>query len=259
MKDAFDHLKQVFPPMPKACDRALMTAACSVKEGRGRPVLRPGRLAILAACMLALTGVAAATFYPQIAALFSDRYGQAFGTWMEQGSAAAPRETVSAGGAVFTVEEVLVRGRGLYVMGTIRPEEGFVLADADCGSAQEPWGYNVHNGETAPEGAPTIAQKAAEDGCAIRYVRCALRGIGVDGGETLLPGCWGYSIMAQRDGSFVYTLEVEDGMVVVPGSTYTMELCATVWAAGEDGALDPDTQTEQSFSVTVAPQPVSQP
>ena len=65
--------------------------------------------------------------------------------------------------------------------------------------------------------------------------------------------------MARRDGSFVYTMEVEDGMVVEPGSTYTLTLCATVWAAGEDGALDPGTQAEQTFSVTVAPQPVSQP
>ena len=105
----------------------------------------------------------------------------------------------------------------------------------------------------------SAAVSSAEDGCAIRYVQCNLRGVGVDGGEMLMPGCWGYSAMARRDGSFVYTMEVEDGMVVEPGSTYTLTLCATVWAAGEDGALDPGTQAEQTFSVTVAPQPVSQP
>lgn len=259
MKETFDQLKQIFPPMPEACDRALTAAVQSVTEKREKPAPRLGRLALLAACMLAVTGVAAAALYPQIVTLFSGRFGQAYGAWMAQGSVAAPQAVVTCGGAVFTVDEVLVRGRGLYVMGTIAPEDGFVLADADCGSAQEPWGYNTHYGETAPEGAPTIAQKAAEDGRAIRYVQCDLRGVGVDGGETLMPGCWGYSAMARRDGSFVYTMEVEDGMVVEPGSTYTLALCATVWAAGEDDALDPGTQAEQTFSVTVAPQPVSQP
>ena len=103
MKETFDQLKQIFPPMPEACDRALTAAVQSVTERREKPAPRLGRLALLAACMLAVTGVAAAALYPQIVTLFSGRFGQAYGAWMAQGSVAAPQAGVTCGGAVFTV------------------------------------------------------------------------------------------------------------------------------------------------------------
>ncbi|MBQ8536619.1 MAG: hypothetical protein IJ461_04360 [Clostridia bacterium] len=254
MKQAFDQLQQIFPEMPKACEQALMTTVYSVQERKRSFTYHSARrAAILLAAMLAVTCAAGAAFYPQIINWFVNHYGQAHGAWMEKGSIAIPNGSVEENGAVFTIDEVLVRGRGLYVLGTIRAEEGYILVDSQC-SAQEPWGYNIHYGETAPEGTPTIYQKAEETGCAIRYVHCDLSRIGVDGGALLKPGVWGYGARVQQDGSIVFTMEVEDGMVVEPGREYTLEFCAQTYGVQADGSINEEDMTERVWQITVVPE-----
>lgn len=259
MKEAFDHLQLVFPDMPPACEQALMAAARSVTEKPRVSSLRPVRRAVLlAAAMLTIACAAGAAFYPQIIPWFASHYGAEYAPWMEQGSVASPNASAAAEGAVFSVDEVLVRGRGLYVMGAIRAAEGYVLVDSEC-SAQEPWGYNIHYGEEAPEGTPSIAQVAEATGSAIRYVHCDLRGIGVDGGALLLPGSWGYGATVQRDGSIVFTIEAEDGLAVEPGREYTLELSAQTWGAHADGSMNHEDMTETIWRVTVTPEELEQP
>ena len=254
MKEAFDHLQQVFPDMPPACEQALMAAVHSVAERPRARLLHPlRRVAVLAAAMLTIACAAGAAFYPQIIPWFASRYGQEYAAWMEQGSVAAPNASVAAEGAVFSVDEVLVRGRGLYVMGTIRAAQGYVLVDSEC-SAQEPWGYNIHYGEEAPEGTPSIAQVAESTGSAIRYVFCDLRGVGVDGGALLLPGSWGYGATVQRDGSIIFTIEAEDGLAVEPGKAYTLEFSAQTWGAHADGSINHEDMTETFWRMTVTPE-----
>ena len=254
MREAFADLKQIFPDMPDKCDQALMETVRLLPEKSTRAPLRAGRrLVILAAVFLMIACAAAASFYPQIIGWFANRYGDSFASWMEKGSAVQTAASAEVGGAVFSMDEVLVRGRGLYAIGTIRASDGYVIADSEC-SPEEPWGYNIHYGETAAEGTPTIAEKAALSDSVIRYVHCDLVGISVDGGASLMPGSWGYGIKAQRDGSIVFSIEVEDGLAVEPGSEYTLELCAQSYGTNADNSISYENLEEKNWSVTVKPE-----
>lgn len=249
----FDDILYLFPEMPAACDEALNTALKSLPEKRRSFTFTPRRTAaILLAALMALCCVAGAAFAPRIAAWFAGHYGASYGEWVAGGNLAQPNASVTENGAVFTIDEVAARSRGLYVLGTIRPEEGYLILDSEC-STEEPFGYNIHYGETAPEGTLSFAEKAQAEGKALRFVHCDLRSIGVDGGAMLVPGSWGYGARMQPDGSIVFTMEIEDGMTVQPGSEYTLELCATTWDASAGGYCNYENGTEQVFTVTVVP------
>ena len=249
MTDAFDNLRQVFPQMPSACDEALSRTLYSLEEKKQKAVLPMARRAvILAAAMLAVCCVAGAAFYPQIISWFGDHYGSTYAAWMEKGNVALPQTSVEAEGAVFTVDQVLTRGRSLYVLGKIKPQAGYLLVDFD-GSAQDPFGYNVHYGDKAPEGAPTILEKAQETQNRIRYVHCALESIGVDGGAMLAPGVWGYAVEEKADGSIAFSMEIEDGMAVEPGTEYTLEMSAYTYDPANREQL-----SETTWTFTVQPE-----
>jgi len=254
MKESFVDIRQVFPQMPAACEQALMRTVYTLPAAEPVRSFRAGRrFAILAAALLAFACAAGAAFSPRIVEWFTAQYGAEYGAWLQDGQVAVSLASVEEGGAVFTIDEVLVRGRGLYVMGRIQAADGYVVVDYDC-SADDPWGYNIHYGEEAPQGTPTILQKAAETGSSIRYVSCYLERIGVDGGAMLAPSCWGYGVTVQRDGSLVFTMEVEDGMAVEPGAEYTLELCAQSFGAHADGSLNPEDRSQRIWTVTVVPE-----
>ena len=258
MKETFADLKKVYPEMPAACDQALMNTVYSLPEKQRVVAFRPvRRIAILVAVMMALTGVACAAFYPQIISWFSNRYGREWGSWMEEGSVALPDSSVEVNGAVFTIDEVLARGRGLYVLGHINAEPGHILIEQE-GNVTDPFGYDIHHGETAPEGMPTITQKAAEDGSSLHYVGCDLVGVGVNGGAILQPGVWGYGVKVQKDGSIVFSMEVEDGIVVEPGKEYTLVLQAKSYGLLQDGSINYDDLTEKTWNFTVVPELIQQ-
>lgn len=253
MKETFQRLDQIFPDMPPACDNAFMKTVCSVEERASPPPHRRLRLvAIVVVVLLALTCTAGATFYSEIVAWFEQQYGQSYGAWMEQGMIASPNVSVEENGAVFTINEILVRGRGLYVMGTIRAAEGFVLVDGYA-SARDAFGYNVHKGEKAPAGAPSIKEWAAQMDSSLRYVECTVTRIGVDGGTMLSPDEEMYITEIQRDGSIIFTLAIEDGQTVEPGTTYTLELCLQTCGARADGSIDEMRLTERSWLITIVP------
>ena len=231
MKEAFKDLQIVFPDMPAACEHALMTAAHSVPVKVHRRAFQPA-FALALALMLALTCAAGAAFYPQIIGWFTNQYGENWGAWLQKGSVAAPQITTEAEGAVFSVDEVLVRGRGLYVLGSIRPEEGYAIADYDT-------------------------RKAPLDDKALRYVHCGLERIGVDGGAMLVPGTWGYAMEEKPDGSIAFSIEVEDGMAVEPGTEYTIEMYAHTYGANTDGSVNLDDRAETVWTFTVTPEKIT--
>jgi len=230
MKEAFCDLQIIFPDMPAACEHALMTAAYSVPFRAPKRIFRPA-LAIALALMLGLVCAAGAAFYPQIIGWFANHYGAHWGAWLQGGSVAAPQLTVQAEGAVFTVDEVLVRGRGLYILGSIRPQDGYAIADCDT-------------------------RKAPSCEAALRYVHCGVERIGVDGGAMLVPGCWGYALEEQPDGSITFSIEVEDGMAVEPGAEYAIEMYAHTYAANADGSVNPEARDETTWTFTVTPESI---
>jgi len=227
MKEPFHDLQIIFPAMPAACDYALMAAARSAAVQKRRYAFRPA-FALALTLMLALTCAAGAAFYPQIISWFTSQYGENWGVWLQEGSLATPQITSEAEGAVFTVDEVLVRGRGLYILGSIRPEEGFAIADYDT-------------------------RRDPSEGKTLRYVHCCLERIGVDRGAMLTPGTWGYAMEEKIDGSIGFSIEVEDGMVVEPGTEYTIEMYACTYGASADGSVNVEDRAETVWTFTVIP------
>lgn len=228
MKEPFCDLQIIFPNMSAACDYALMAAARSESVQKRRCAFRPAFVLVLT-LILMFTCVAAASFYPQIIGWFTNQYGESWATWLQGGSVDVPQITAAAKGAVFTVDEVLVRGRGLYVLGSIHPEEGYAIADYDT-------------------------RKAPLDDKTLRYVHCGLERIGVDGGAMLVPGTWGYATEEKKDGSIAFSIEAEDGMVVGAGTEYTLEMYAHTYGTNADGSVNPEDRQETVWTFIVHPE-----
>ena len=212
------------------------------------------RIAILLAVMMAMTCVAFAAFYPQIAEIFGRRYGEDAQAWLEQGDIALPADSVKVEGVTFTLEEVAYRNHGLYGMGTIRPGEGIVLLDEES-TLSDAYGYAVHYGDKAPEGTITIAEKAAQDGSVIKQPRFYIGMIGVDGGKMIQPHGYGLGLTPQRDGSIQFLFEVEDGQAISEGESYTIQMTAIVRNVSPEGVVDYDNATRQEWTVEIEPEP----
>ncbi len=251
-------LQSVFPEIPESASRALMNAAGSLKEESDMKIRHSLRLAlVLAVVIISMLGVALAAFYPKITAFFGEHFGKDFQVWLEEGEVAAPENAIVVEGVTFTLNEVAYRNHGLYGMGTITPGEGVVLLGVDC-FPEDAYGYNVHYGDKAPEGTPTILEKAQQDGSTIKHVEFYLEKIGVDGGALLVPGSWGSGMYPQRDGSMQFMFEVSDGQVVSEGETYTIVLTACVRPTSPEGEVDYDHPVYQEWTVEIQPEPFSE-
>ena len=215
------------------------------------------RIAILLAVMMAMTCVAFAAFYPQIAGIFGLRYGEDTQTWLEQGDIALPADSVQVDGVTFTLEEVAYRNHGLYGLVTITPGDGIVLLGEDF-ELSDAYGYAVHYGDKAPEGTISIQEKAAQNGSTIKHVRFNLDKIGVNNGALLEPDGWGLGEYPQRDGSIQLLFEVEDGIAISEGDTYTIQMTATVCAVSPDGVVDYENPINQVWTVKIKPEPFAE-
>ena len=228
MNAPYCDLQIIFPSMPASCDYALMAAARSASDRKRCYSLRSAFVLALT-LILAVGCTAGAAFYPQIIGWFTSQYGANWGTWLQEGRVAETQFTAEVKGAVFTVDEVLVRDRGLYVLGSIRPEEGYAIADYD--TLKAPLGDKI-----------------------LRYVHCGLERIGVDGGAMLVPSTWGYAMEEKTDGSIAFSIEAEDGMVVEPGTEYTLEMYARTYGANADGSVNPEDREETVWTFIVHPE-----
>ncbi len=253
-----DDLQKVFPEIPASCSRVLMDTAGSLKEEREMKRCHTPRFAlVLVLVAISMMSVALAEFYPQIAEAFGRRYGKDTQAWLEKGDIALPAESIQVEGITFTLDEVVYRNQGLYGMGTITPSEGVVLLDEDS-KLSHAYGYAVHYGDEAPEGAISIQDKAAQDGSTIKQVRFNLEKIGVNGGAMLKPGVWGLGAYPQRDGSIQFLFEVSDGQAISEGETYTIQMTAIVRSVSPEGVVDYENPTRQEWSVEIKPKPFSE-
>ncbi len=212
------------------------------------------RIVILLAVMMAMTCVAFAAFYPQITEVFGRRYGEDTQSWLEQGDIALPADSVQVDDVTFTLEEVAYRNHGLYGLVTITPGDGIVLLGEDC-ELSDAYGYAVHYGDKAPEGTISVQEKAAQDGSVIKHVGFNLDKIGVNDGALLEPDVWGLGEYPQRDGSIQLLFEVEDGIAISEGDTYTIQMTATVCAVSPDGVVDYENPINQEWTATIKPEP----
>lgn len=257
-----DDLQKIFPEIPASCSRVLMDTAGSLKEEsemkRGYSPRPTTRFAlVLALVIISMMGVALAAFYPQITGFFGLHYGKDTQAWLEQGDIALPADSVQVEGVTFTLEEVAYRNHGLYGLVTITPGDGVVLLSEDS-NVGDAYGYAVHYGDKAPEGTITIQEKAAQDGSAIKHVGFYLDKIGVNGGALLEPNGWGCGVYPQRDGSIQILFEVEDGIAISEGDTYTMQMTALVRNVSPDGVVDYENPINQTWAVKIKPEPFAE-
>ncbi len=254
-----DDLQRVFPEIPESISRALMETAGSVK-GKSEMKMRHTMSIALAFALvfICLMGVALAVFQPQIAEIFGQHYGDDFKAWMEMGDVASAEDSVVVEGITFTLNEVATRNHGLYCVGTVTPGEGMTLLCDDY-PATESFGYATFHGDKAPEGTPTILEKAAADGSILKHVSIHLATIGADGGAMIMPGVRSSDARPMRDGSIQFLFEVEDGMAVSEDAkTYAIELLATVRNVSAEGEVDWDNPIRKNWTVEVAPQPFAE-
>ncbi len=254
-----DDLQQVFPEIPESISRALMETAGSVKEESEMKMRHTMSIALaFVLVFICLMGVALAVFQPQIAEIFGQHYGDDFKAWMEKGDVASAENSVVVEGITFTLNEVATRNHGLYCVGTVTPGEGMTLLCDDY-PVTESFGYATFHGDKAPEGTPTVLEKATADGSILKQVSIRLETIGADGGAMLMPGECGYDALPMRDGSIQFLLEVEDGMAVPEDAkTYAIELLATVRNVSAEGEVDWDNPIRKSWTVEVEPRPFAE-
>ena len=257
-----DDLQKVFPEIPASCSRVLMDTAGSLKEEsemkRGYSPRPTTRLAlVLALVIICMMGVALAAFYPQITEAFGRHYGEDTQAWLEQGDIALPADSVQVEGVTYTLEEVAYRNHGLYGLVTITPGNGVVLLSEDC-NVGDAYGYAVHYGDKAPDGTISIQEKAAQDGSVIKHVGFYLDKIGVNDGALLEPNGWGCGVYPQRDGSIQILFEVEDGIAISEGETYTIQMTAIVRNVSPEGVVDSANSVRQEWTVTIKPEPYAE-
>ncbi|MBE5787144.1 MAG: DUF4179 domain-containing protein [Clostridiales bacterium] len=212
----------------------------------------------LALIVICLTGIALAVSYPRISEVFGSRYGDDFQAWMEDGNVASPENSITVEGVTFTLNEVAVRNRGLYGLGSITPGEGILLLASEY-TAAEPYGYAVFQGDKAPEGTPSLMEVAAAEGKTIKQVEFWLEKIGTEDGALLEPDGWGSDERPMRDGSVQFLFEAEDGIAVQPDAEkYTVQLLVAVRNVSADGEVDYDHPVRREWTVEIAPQPFAE-
>ena len=217
-------------------------------------VLAPVLVLILA---LLLAGVAVAALYPRTAERFGELYGEDFGARLLQGDAAESGERCTLGSVTYTVTDVIYEGGVLYGTVVMEPAEGenVVLMPEDA-DVSEPAGYNIHNGEAAPEDAKTYAQLAAERGARIVMAKCVPDGYVLDSGA--MSGDIGYSDTVTQDGAIVSSFELYGWNGGIERSdSYTLRFYLGSWEVTPQGEWlreEPDnTWVRETWDVTVKP------
>lgn len=251
-----DNLQRAFPEIPASCSRILKDTASSLKEESEMKKRNIPRLVLAAALVtICLMGAALAAFAPQITSVFGSHYGKDMQDWLEKGDIALSASSIQVEGITFTLDEVVYRSQGLYGMGTITPGEGVVLLSED-GEVSDAYGYAVSYGiDEAPEGSPSIQEKAQQDGSAIKQAGIYLKKIGVDDGILLEPDGWGKVEYPQRDGSIQFLFEVSDGQVITQGEKYTIQMDAVVHQVSADGQVDYKNPVTREWTVEIQPKP----
>lgn len=237
-----------------------LNLARAQQNTKGRPIRV---FALAAAALMLAMGAAYAAFPSQVAAWFGKMYGEKTEQWLKQGKADAKAQTLTVGGAVFTLEETVQRNRGLYCVGTVTlPENSRDVLVAEDQSVNEPFGYDVHGmggtPQKAPEGTPTLKEKAKAQGGRLLLAVVRLEAVGVDGGEKLEPDSVGYGVFPMPDGSLRFMVETEDGIAVGEGETYQLSIRASVRELNEEGAVKENSKIEKMWEAEVAPGPIEQ-
>lgn len=265
-----DDLKRMYGSTPESFqNRVAQTLAndriAQPSSGAGRRGWRVALVVALIATLLVSAAVAA--FSSQLADIFGWLYGAEKREEMLAGKIAQQPQSITLGGATYTIDEVVYIDDGLYCLGRITPAEGEnVVLMAEDYQVTDAAGYGLYYGEDscAPEGAPTYAQLAEQKGATILLAKAIGEAVGVDGGDVVGQGNVGYSMIPQPDGSIRFHCELPTGIAVEEGDVYVIRFWISSWEVLPDGtwlrddpAL-PETYQGQAWEVTVEPKPAKE-
>ena len=254
-----DELLRAFPETPQIfktrMDATLRCLSAAERRGKRKLTLAPVLVLVLIAL---LASVAVAALYPRTAERFGEMYGEDFGERLMQGDTAELGVRRTLGSVTYTVTDVIYADGVLYGTVVMEPAEGenVVLMPEDA-DVRDPAGYNIHSGETVPEGAKSYAELAAERGARIVLARCVPEGY-VLGGE-LMSGDIGYSDTVTQDGSIVSSFELYGwNGGIARADSYTLQLYLSNWEVTPEGEWlreEPQsTWLRETWDVAVAPQ-----
>ncbi len=224
------------------------------------PVKRKMSLALVLsiAGILAVMGTAYALFSSQVAEFFGQHWNRDYGEWLQGGKIAQIGESVTAGDAVITLDEIVYRDRGLYGVGTVRlVNEQDVLFPMDTAEMlYESQNEDFHLDDETPalNAAMDLVARAKSSGGKMLTVKSMPLKIGVDDGTMLMPGTIGFYDIANEDGSLTYSFEASDGFAVNEGTTYQIQMESVVEQIGEKGL--PVDGTMQRYEWTISCTPV---
>ena len=213
------------------------------------PVKRKISLALVLSIVgiLAVMGTAYALFSSQVAEFFGQHWGRDYSNWLQGGKIAQIGETVTLGDVNFTLDEVVYRDRGIYVVGTARvTNDKDVLIPMDVADGWEL--EEVMQGDEAQ----SLIRQAKESGGRMLSIDCAPERIGVDNGSMVNAGDVGMYNLRNEDGSITFSFET-GGYALEDGTTYQLELSIDVDEWTEDGMVNNDPVEPQTWTVSFQP------
>lgn len=263
-----DELKRMYGSTPESFQNRVAQTLANGRVARQSGARRPsGRVALTVALIVVLlASVAAAAFSSQLADLFGKMYGEDKRQELLAGKIAQESQSVTMGGATYTLDEVVYIDDGLYCLGRITPTEGenvvLLPEDYEVTSAA---GYDLHSGQDKPsEDAPTYAGLAAQRGAKILQAKAVADAVGVDGGDVIELGSVGYSMSPMRDGSIQFFCMLPTGVAVEEGDEYVIRFWLSSWEVSPEGVWLrddpslPETYQGQAWEVTVSPKPAKE-
>lgn len=254
-------LKEMYGSTPERFRSRVRIALAQAEAQPVRKRVYGWRTVLIAALALTLVlGAAAAAFHSQVAEYFGGFYGGSLREELLAGKIAQQEQSLTLGDVTYTLEEVVYIDNGLYGVGRITPaKEGVVLLAEDY-QVTDAAGYGIYYGpeSRAPEGAPSYADRAKENGGKILMVTTVPEAVGVDGGTVLPLASAGYSLYPQMDGSVVFAFEIPTGVAVEDGQEYVIRLWSSNWQVTPDGEWlcegENDTYLGESWDAVVTPE-----
>lgn len=195
-------------------------------------------VAIALVLTLLLGGVA----YAVISSGTADMFGEFYGEELKESLLAGNIVSVSAlekqvGDVIYQLDDVIYSDGRFYGSGVIRAAEGanVVLIPEDT-DVNDPRGYAIYYGETAPEGTLSYLEAAQATGAKI-LLACGLADGLLDENGELFTAEVGRFFLPQEDGSIKFTFEIcgsgEQG--IPPADTYKVQMYLSNWEVNEKG------------------------
>ena len=210
---------------------------------------RISALALVVILAVAVIGTACAVFPTQIANLFKQNWSWEEGEKLEEGKVAQVGESVTAGGVVFTLEEIAYKDQALYGVVNMRP------ADEKDVFIPETMLWDMENGAAdwlTKEKFEKTLEQAKTSGGRILSGMVLIDAIGVDKGTMLETGCesntkWNY------DGSATYLFMVTNGFIVNDGTSYQIRMRYYGSQADEKGTIIDESRESALQTVSCVP------